>query len=178
MDFVKITTLSTGSFLIGVASGLSFLRTKWETYSVDFFFWMSLVTSLLSLIFVGIAVWQYWENKSQIKKINAQVKVWMQDANGLQQALQRIVQDNIQGRYSSTNDMGNAVWAVEANTRALYQSLYEERCVTEDEYRERQNKISQLLDRRQFAELESEAVEAEKTINKTPPLPLTTNDEQ
>lgn len=83
--------------------------------------------------------------------MKAQVKVWMQDANGVSNALNRIVVDNLQHRYSTTNDVCNAVWAIHATSFALYQSLYEERCVTEKEYKERQRKISEKLEAQQFS---------------------------
>ena len=67
------------------------------------------------------SIWQYKDGKNQSEKIKAQVKVWMQDANGIRTALQRIVRDNLDGRYSSTNDMGNTVWGIEATASALYQ---------------------------------------------------------
>ncbi len=146
--------------IIGITGALSFLRTKWEFFNLDFFFWWSVVSTLIGFGFVVISVWQYWENQSQAKKSNAQIKVWMQDANGISKALQRVVKDNLDGRYSSTNDMGNAVWSVEATASALYQSLYEERCVTEEQYITRQRKIAELLDKQQFAELEQKADQA------------------
>ena len=142
--------------VIGITGALSFLRTNWESFQIDFFFWWSIVSTLTGLAFAAISIWQYWENKSQLEKNKAQVKVWMQDANGIRTALQRVVRDNLDKRYSSTDDMGNSVWGIEATAAALYQSLYEERCVTEEEYRERQRKLAELLDKKQFAELETE----------------------
>lgn len=114
------------------------------------------MSTILGLGFVAISIWQHWISRSQIEKNNAQVKVWMQDANGIRQALQRIVRDNLDSRFSSTNDMGNAVWSVEANAGALYQSLYEERCVTEEQYKARQKTLADLLDEKQFLEIRKE----------------------
>ncbi len=122
-----------------------------------FLFWWSVVSTIIGLGLLCFSIWQYKDGKNQSEKIKAQVKVWMQDANGIRTALQRIVRDNLDGRYSSTNDMGNAVWGIEATASALYQSLYEERCVTEDEYKERQRKLAALIDKQQFAELEAKA---------------------
>ena len=141
--------------LVGVTGTLSFLRTRWEIFQVDFFFWWSIISTLIGLIFMAISIWQYWENQSELKKNKAQVKVWMQDANGIRSALQRIVQDNLSKRYSSTNDMGNAVWSIEATAGSLYQSLYEERCVTEEEYRARQKKLADIVEAQQFEQLKS-----------------------
>lgn len=69
----------------------------------------------------------------------------MQDANGVHWGLQRIVQDNLDKRYSSTNDMANAVWATDSSAFALYQSLYEERCVTEKDYTQEQKEIREQI---------------------------------
>ena len=143
--------------IVGVTGALSFLRTQWDVYQLDFFFWWSIVSTLVGFFFVVFSLWQYWGNRSQVEKNKAQIKVWMQDANGIRNAIQRVVRDNFDGRYSSTNDMGNAIWSIEANAGSLYQSLYEERCVTEEEYRARQKKIGELLDKKQFAQLEREA---------------------
>ncbi len=167
MNLSKVVALIAFGFVVGVISGLSFLRTQWGSFNIDFFFWWSIVSTLFGLGFAGVSIWQYWESKSQIRKNNAQVKVWMQDANGIRQALQRIVRDNIDGRFTTTNDMGNAVWGVEANAGALYQSLYEERCVTEQEYKARQKTLADLLDKKQFLEIGNEikALEApEKSV--------------
>lgn len=142
-------------FVLGTTGALSFLKTRWDNYHLDFFFWWSIFSTLTGFMFVVISVWQYWSNQSQLEKNKAQIKVWMQDANGIRNALQRIVRDNLDKKYTSTNDMGNAVWSLEAASSALYQSLYEERCVTEEEYRERQKKLADVIEKQQFAELEA-----------------------
>ncbi len=113
---------------------------------------MSVVTTILSIILAGIAIWQFKEGQKQEDRIKAQVKVWMQDANGISQGMKRIISDNLAGRYGSTNDVCNAVWSLEATAFALYQGLYEERCVKEDEYIQRQKKIMDKLDKQFFAD--------------------------
>lgn len=112
----------------------------------DFFFWWSVISTVISIILLCISIWQYLSSRYQEEKNKAQIKVWMQDANGLSVSLNRIVIDNVQKRYSSTNDVCNAVWAIQATAFSLYQSLYEERCVSEKEYKERQKKISDKLE--------------------------------
>lgn len=163
MNTHKTLTFVVASFVIGVLSGVSFLRTTWASFQVDFFLWWSIISTILGLGFVGVSIWQHWTSRSQIEKNKAQVKVWMQDANGIRQALQRIVRDNLDGRFSSTNDMGNAVWSIEANAGALYQSLYEERCVTEEQYKTRQKILADLLDKKQFLEIEREIKQLQDT---------------
>jgi hypothetical protein len=58
--------------------------------------------------------------------------------------MKRIVADVNTGLYSSVKDVCNAVWAVEASAFALYQSLYEERVVSEREYKQQQEEFAQL----------------------------------
>ncbi|MES2087385.1 MAG: hypothetical protein V4467_00125 [Patescibacteria group bacterium] len=113
----------------------------------EFIFWWSVVSTILSVILLCASVWQYSKAQNQEEKTKSQVKVWMQDASGLSQALSRIVSDNLSGRYHSTNDVCNAIWAVHASAFALYQSLYEERCVTEEEYKERQKAMMEKTEK-------------------------------
>lgn len=107
----------------------------------DIFFWWSVVSTLLSLIFLFTSLWQYFESKKQQAQHKSQVKIWMQDANGVHWGLQRIVQDNLDKRYSTTNDMANAVWTLDSSAFSLYQSLYEERCITETDYVQEQKEM-------------------------------------
>lgn len=116
---------------------------------MNIFFWWSIVTTILSILFLIVSIWQYFEGLKQKERNTAQVKVWMQGANGVSLSLQRIVQDNLSKRYSSTNDVCNAVWAVHANAFSLYQSLYEERSITEKEYKEQQKELIAELRKKQ-----------------------------
>ena len=149
----SLITFTFIGFIVGVTGAPSFLGTRWDLFQIDFFFWWSIVSTLMSLGLVIFSVWQYWQNRSQTEKNRAQIKVWMQDANGISLALKRIVRDNLDHRYSSTNDISNAIWSIEATTFSLYQSLYEERCVSEEEYRDKQRKIAEILDKRQLRQL-------------------------
>ena len=87
------------------------------------------------------------ESEKQRKK--DQVKIWMQDANGINIGLQRIVRDNFDKRYTSKNDIANSVWSLQASAFALYQSLYEERCVTEDEYKQSRQELREQIKKQQ-----------------------------
>lgn len=69
----------------------------------------------------------------------------MQDANGIHWAMMRIVQDNLDKRYSSTSDIANSVYSLDSSIFALYQSLYEERCIDEEDYKKEQVDIRQSL---------------------------------
>ena len=119
----------------------------------DFLFWWSVVSTILGVLLLCFSIWQYKEGENQKEKIKAQVKVWMQQANGLQQSLNRVVNDNLNKRYSSTDDVCNTIWAIERSAFSLYQSLYEERCVTEEEYKEHQNQIASVIQTKQIEEL-------------------------
>jgi len=115
----------------------------------SFLLWWSIISTVLGVAFLCFSIWQYKDGKNQSEKIRAQVKVWMQEANGLSEALKRIVSDNLAKRYSTTDDVCNTVWALQISAFSLYQSLYEERCVTEKEYKERQKKIADMIDKQQ-----------------------------
>lgn len=112
----------------------------------SFFFWWSVVSTIIGIALLIFSVWQYLSGRSKEERLKAQVKVWMQDANGISTSLNRVVIDNLQKRFSTTNDVCNAVWAIQSSASALYQSLYEERCVTEEEYKERQKKIAARIE--------------------------------
>lgn len=110
------------------------------------YFWISVVSFIVNVLLTmaGIGLWV--ANNKEKDRRNAQVKIWMQDANGLTQALVRIIQDKWNGLYSSVQDVVNAVNAVHASAFALYQSLYEERTITEDEWKTQQAALrAQLL---------------------------------
>ncbi|MDD5032855.1 MAG: hypothetical protein PHC85_01945 [Candidatus Pacebacteria bacterium] len=119
----------------------------------NFLFWWSIVSTFIGVILLCFSIWQYKDGKNQSGKIRAQVKVWMEQANGLSLALQRIVADNLSKRYSTTNDVCNAVWALQISAFSLYQSLYEERCVTEEEYKARQKKIADMVEAKQSEQI-------------------------
>jgi hypothetical protein len=147
-----------GGSLIGLLSALSFMRTQWENFSPDFFLWTSVITTIFSVILLGFSIWQYLSGKSEKEKSDAQVKIWMEEANGIYKGLGAIYVNSLHsGRgdntYSSVNDVGMAVYAVAENTKALYQSLYEQRCVTETEYRKQQSEIGQVMHEQRLSQL-------------------------
>ncbi len=102
-----------------------------------------IINVVLTIVSVGLAVAAWKENQNK----KSQVKIWMEQANGVQQGLQNIIDDKWRGLYSGVNDITNAVWAVKASAFALYQSLYDERVITEKEYKEHQMKIRAQLDK-------------------------------
>lgn len=106
---------------------------------------------ILTIISVGLAV----ANWKDAQKKNDQVKIWMEQANGISVALQRIIQDKWQGLYSSVNDITNAVYVAQASAFSLYQSLYEERILSEKEVKEHQKRLRALLDKKLDLEQDS-----------------------
>lgn len=101
-------------------------------------FWWSVISTVLSVVFLGVSIWQIVDGRKQKERSNAQVKIWMQDANGIVQGLARMIQIN----YSTTEDIKNSIYTLHASAFALYQSLFEERAVTEEEFREQQKQIA------------------------------------
>ncbi len=97
------------------------------------------------MLLLCFSIWQTASARNEEKRKKDQVKIWMQQASGISNGLSRIVQDNLDHRYSSTNDMANAVWSMQANAFSLYQSLYEERCLSEDDYKMEQKELRQNL---------------------------------
>lgn len=101
-----------------------------------------IINVILIVISVGLAV-DAWKER---ERRNCQVKIWMEQANGVNQGLQRIIQDKWNNLYSSINDITNAVHSVHASAFSLYQSLYEERVLTEKEYKDHAMKIRKKMD--------------------------------
>jgi hypothetical protein len=160
MKFFKVILLLFIGLFIGIFSALSFFRTEWENFHPDFFFWWSIVATIISLFLLCFSIWQHLSVESEVRKGDAQVKIWMQDANGLRAGLQTIVVNCIvppnqqaTSKYSSVNDVGMAVYAFSSAAQALYQSLYEERCITEEEYRQQQKKFSDAMQAQQLKKI-------------------------
>lgn len=111
----------------------------------QFTLWYSIISTVVGLVLLIITVGLTVKAVLDSKNKKMQVKIWMQDANGIQQALSRIVRDNLDKRYSSTNDMANAIFAIQASAFALYQSLYEERWLTEEEFKADQQELKKKI---------------------------------
>lgn len=104
-------------------------------------FWWSVVSTVIGITLLIGDVVLFVLNRKEKEHKEDQVKIWQQDANGVSQGLKRIVMDVNQGRYTAVKDVASAVWSLEASAFALQQSLYEERAMTEDEYKEQQKRI-------------------------------------
>jgi len=59
-----------------------------------------------------------------------------------------VLTNGLTDKFSTPRDVANAIWGIQSSAFALYQSLYEERCITEEEYIERQKKIFERLEER------------------------------
>ena len=128
-------------FGIGVTAGLSFLRTEWSVYQVDFLLWWSITTTVLGVIFLMGNVGQYValvKEKDLIQKEKeihkSQVKVWQHHTNGIEGGLFMIIYKT----FSSVEDMKTAVEAVQRVASSLSTSLNEERLFTDEEIKAKQ----------------------------------------
>lgn len=110
----------------------------------DFFFWFSVISLIINTLLIFVSVGLFVANRKEKERRKSQVKIWMQSSNGITQGLERIIQDKWNNLYSSVQDMTNTVHTLHASSFALYQSLYEERAITEEEYRKEQSEIRQI----------------------------------
>lgn len=105
---------------------------------MDWLTWLSIVSLLINIVLIvyswGLLVASRRDNEHKL----AQIKIWMNAANGVCQALQRVISDKWNGYYSDKQDVINSVHAIHASAFSLYQSLYEERAVPETEYLKQQ----------------------------------------
>ena len=113
----------------------------------SFTFWWSAISTVIGVALLCVTLWQTKATRDEKKRNTSQVKILMQDANGISLAMQRVIQDNLGGRYTSTNDMANTIFALQSTAFALYQSLYEERCVTEEEFKDQQRKFKEEFEK-------------------------------
>jgi hypothetical protein len=109
--------------------------------SGQFIFWWSVVSTLVGIILIGITVWQVVTAHYENKRKKDQVKIWQENANAISQGLKRIVAGVEDGYYTSIRDIEMSVHTLEAAAFGLWQSLYEERVVSEDEYKEEQQEL-------------------------------------
>jgi hypothetical protein len=108
---------------------------------MDFFTWFSIVSLIINVILIVYSYGLYVASKKEKESRNAQVKIWMQYANGITHGLQRITANFLENLWTKKEDITGAVHSLEAVSFSLYQSLYEERVISEEEYKEEQKKI-------------------------------------
>ncbi len=108
---------------------------------MDFIAWVSIVSLLINVILIVYSYGLHIASNKESESRNAQVKIWMQYANGITHGLQRITSNFLEGLWSEKDDITGAVHSMEAVSFSLYQSLYEERVITEEEYKEEQMKL-------------------------------------
>ena len=152
-------------FGVGVLTGICLIisfHVQWTEMHADFYFWASLIMTLISVLLAGLTIWQYRAAEVERKKGDAQVKIWMQDANGLYEGLRTIsvncfsVLPAPAFRYSSVQDAGMAIYSLANSAQALYQSLYEERCVTEEQYRTQQRELGEVRHAQQLQKIQND----------------------
>ncbi|MDB5204415.1 MAG: hypothetical protein JWP09_443 [Candidatus Taylorbacteria bacterium] len=139
--------------LVSVTLTMSILRTTWTNYQINLSDWWSIVSTIINIILVCFSIWQYLEAENQKKKTKSQVKIWMQDAKGIVAALNKV-----QGiHHTKISDMCNSISMVEAFANSLYQSLYEERVVKEEDYQETEKKKSDIVTEQEIQQLKNRA---------------------
>lgn len=131
-----------------------------------FYFWFSIISLAINVILIMFGVGLLVANRKERERRNAQVKIWMQGANGVQEALQRIIQDKWNNLYSSVQDVVNTINAVHSSAFAVYQSLYEERALTEDEWKKEQ---AELRDRIRNPNQQQNSPEEPNDLPASPP---------
>jgi phage-related protein len=132
--------------------------------STVFLEWFSIISLIVNVILIIVSVGLTVLNWKASRKSKSQVKIWMEQANGVTTALQRIVTDKWNGLYSSVSDVANAVWAVHSSAFSLYQSLYEERVLTEKEYKKEQ------MEQRAYIKKESRKSSTQKSSSSVKPI--------
>lgn len=108
---------------------------------MDLITWFSIVSLIINVILIVYSYGLYVASKKEKESRNAQVKIWMQYANGITHGLQRITANFLEDLWTKKEDITGAVHSLEAVSFSLYQSLYEERVISEEEYKEEQKKI-------------------------------------
>src|ERR1700733_8986601 len=136
--------------------------------SSSFWAWFSVVSLAINVVLIVISVSLVVVARQERQRRNSQVKIWMEQANGVSQALIRIIQDKWHGLYTSVNDITNSVNAVQASAFSLYQSLYEERVLTEEEYKEHVMKLRKHLDKKMGLDQEQSATTPTDAANENP----------
>lgn len=121
--------------------------------------WWSIISTIIGIILLIVSVWLLVANKKERERRTAQVKIWQHHANGISLGLKRIVQDANTNFYSNLKDVTSAVWAVETSAFSLYQSLYEERTITEDEYKQEQKEMREELKNKNQSNLKNSKTE-------------------
>lgn len=143
--------------VLSVTGTLSFERTKWTSYQLDIFDWWSIVSTILNVILVCFSIWQYLQAENQKTRTKSQIKIWMQDAKGIVTALKRVQS----ARHSKTSDACNSISMIESSANAMYQSLYEERVVKEEDYQETEKKKADIVTEQEIQELKERASSVE-----------------
>lgn len=111
-------------------------------------YWWSIISTIIGIILLGITIWSVAVNKKEKERKIAQVKIWQHYANGISLGLKRIVYDANTSRYTDLKDITSAVWSVEASAFSLYFSLYEERTIPEDEYKQEQKIMRENINKK------------------------------
>lgn len=104
----------------------------------DFLTWFSVVSLSINVLLIVFSYGLHVSSKKEKESRNSQVKIWMQSALGVSNGLQRITSNFLEELWTNKADIVGAVHSVDASAFSLYQSLYEERTLSEEEYKKEQ----------------------------------------
>ncbi|MBP8961234.1 hypothetical protein KBG31_03365 [Patescibacteria group bacterium] len=111
----------------------------------NIFFWWSVTTTILSLVFLGWDIWQLATNRKsteiQLKEKElhkAQVKIWEHFASGINHGLITLTESFRQRKINQIEGMEDILRTIQGSSNALYTSLNEERLFTDEEIKQRQ----------------------------------------
>lgn len=108
---------------------------------------ISALSIVINVILIVISVALVVASFKERARRNAQVKIWQQNAQGINAGLRNILTNVNRGFFSDIHAIANVVDSLEPVTFSLYWSLYEERSLTEREYKESQRKMRERYEK-------------------------------
>ncbi|MEJ0002201.1 MAG: hypothetical protein WDN09_03455 [bacterium] len=144
------------SSVISITLTLSAISYKWinpSAYQVGPGAWWSIFSTILNILLLCFSLWQYLKGQEQGKRNKAQIKIWMLDAKGILNALIKVQTL----KHTKTSDAHNAISMIEAAANAMHQSLYEERVLEEEDYKESEKRKIQIADEQEMQALKGRA---------------------
>lgn len=137
-------------------------------YKLDLFFWWSIISTVLGLLFLLGNVAQYVAEKKEKTIHKSQVKIWQHHANGINHGLTIAT---IQGKYSTVDDVLQAIRVIQPSVYSLYTSLNEERLFSETEIKQKQ--LEQERQNRELMESFRRQTQSNQTTLNSPKVPQT-----
>lgn len=161
---IAITFVAT--LVFGIMITLSFLRTNFTNYQVGLSDLWSIASTVIGVALAGVSIWQYLMAEGEKKRTKSQVKIWMQDAKGIASALNKIQT----ATHSGISDVCNSIAMVEAFASSMYQSLYEERVVDEEDYKDIEKKKTDIIATQEIERLSLQGIDIQNLKDKASTL--------